>query len=258
MLLREKLDEFLSDKTGGARHYISRRKARGLGHVTTANPKIYSFEEFSRVHGTWHADGPRTTRRGFIGAHSYINRFSYAWDEVFIGRYTSVGSRVSLGAPRHPISALSTSLSLFDTCRDYTETELQKVRSYKDDRRSVVIGSDVWIGDGAVIMPGVTVSNGAIIGANSVVTKDVAAHEIVAGSPARVIGRRFDKELSERLIASQWWEYPHDFLSRLPKANVFEFLEAFDGVNVDAGHLATYKIRRAKDAFADFVRALRS
>ncbi|MBN9250312.1 MAG: antibiotic acetyltransferase, partial [Mesorhizobium sp.] len=70
------------------------------------------------------------------------------------------------------------------------------------------IGHDVWIGHGAVVMPGVSVGNGAVIGANSVVTRDVAAYSIVAGSPARVLRLRFPAEVAARIERLAWWDWP--------------------------------------------------
>ena len=68
-----------------------------------------------------------------------------------------------------------------------------------------VIGNDVWIGQKAVILPGVHIGDGAIIGANSVVGCDVAPYTIVIGNPARLLRHRFDEELTELLLRFQWW-----------------------------------------------------
>ncbi len=70
------------------------------------------------------------------------------------------------------------------------------------------IGHDVWIGHGAVVMPGVSIGNGAVIGANAVVTKDVGAYEIVAGAPAKRLRLRFPPEISHRIEALAWWDWP--------------------------------------------------
>lgn len=77
--------------------------------------------------------------------------------------------------------------------------------SRKRRKGSIIIQNDVWIGYGATIMGGVTVHNGAVIAANSTVTRDVPPYAIVAGSPARVIKYRFDPETIERLQKIQWW-----------------------------------------------------
>ena len=69
-----------------------------------------------------------------------------------------------------------------------------------------VIGNDVWIGQNAVILPGVQIGDGAIIGANSVVGRDVEPYSIVIGNPARLLRHRFDEELTELLLRFRWWD----------------------------------------------------
>lgn len=71
-----------------------------------------------------------------------------------------------------------------------------------------VIGNDVWIGNSATIMPGVKIGHGAIIGTNSLVTKDVEPYTIVGGNPARLIRKRFDEGSIEFLLKLNWWDWP--------------------------------------------------
>jgi virginiamycin A acetyltransferase len=78
---------------------------------------------------------------------------------------------------------------------------------YNKEVKDTTIGNDVWIGYDALIMPGVTIGDGAIIGARAVVTKDVEPYTIVAGNPARVIRKRFDDEVIESLLKIQWWNW---------------------------------------------------
>jgi len=73
---------------------------------------------------------------------------------------------------------------------------------------NVVIGHDVWIGTGALILSGVTIGNGAVIGARSVVTHDVPPYAVVGGVPARVIKFRFDAPTIEALQRVAWWDWP--------------------------------------------------
>jgi virginiamycin A acetyltransferase len=70
-----------------------------------------------------------------------------------------------------------------------------------------VIGSDVWIGNSATIMQGVKIGHGAIIGTNSLVTKDIAPYTIVGGNPAREIRKRFDDETISLLLEMSWWDW---------------------------------------------------
>ena len=75
------------------------------------------------------------------------------------------------------------------------------------NRGDTVVGNDVWIGLEATIMAGVKIGDGAIIGAKSVVTKDVPPYTIVGGNPAKVIKKRFDLETTQQLLKIQWWNW---------------------------------------------------
>lgn len=83
-----------------------------------------------------------------------------------------------------------------------------------DHKGDIVIGNDVWIGYEAVVMAGVTIGNGAIIGARAVVTKDVPPYTIVGGVPAREIRRRFSDDVIARLLELKWWDWPAERIQR--------------------------------------------
>ena len=82
---------------------------------------------------------------------------------------------------------------------------------YKGD---TVIGSDVWIGYEALVMPGVSIGHGAIVSTRSVVTADVPPYAIVGGNPARVIRTRFADDDVERLLEMAWWDWPAETVTR--------------------------------------------
>ncbi len=84
----------------------------------------------------------------------------------------------------------------------------------------IVIGSDVWIGHGAILMKGIKVGNGAIIGGGSVVTHDIPDFGIVAGNPARLLKMRFDENIIEAMKELAWWNY--DEISLKLITNVFK------------------------------------
>ncbi len=100
------------------------------------------------------------------------------------------------------------------------------------------IGNDVWIGHGAFIKPGVTIGDGAIVGAQSVVTRDVPPYAIVAGSPAIVRRYRFSKAIIARMAAAQWWRYAFWDLAGAAIGDPEAFLDAV-GERI-AGGLAPY------------------
>lgn len=80
--------------------------------------------------------------------------------------------------------------------------------------KHTTIGNDVWIGARATILPGVSIADGAVIGAGSIVTKNVGPYEIWAGNPARLIRKRFDEETIEKLLGIRWWDWDDKKLSR--------------------------------------------
>jgi len=162
----------------------------------------------------------------FLGAYSYMNEDGYVRGPVFIGRFCSIGRRVSIGAGMHSFSGLSSHpLLSSDSVRGhYSDEELVNL-GLKDQRPvGVVIGSDVWIGDGVVILPGVTIGEGSIIGANAVVNKNIEPYSIVAGMPARFLRRRFLQNICVELHASRWWEYDLDVVRSRNYKNVGKFL----------------------------------
>lgn len=97
-------------------------------------------------------------------------------------------------------------------------------------RGDVVIGNDVWIGFGATILSGVSIGDGAVIGAKAMVSRSVPPYAVVAGNPARIARHRFDQPTVERLLALRWWDWPESKISRLmPRllsADIESFLQA--------------------------------
>ena len=96
-----------------------------------------------------------------------------------------------------------------------------------DNKGDIFIGNDVWIGYEAVVLAGVTIGDGAVIGARAVVTKDVPPYAVVGGVPARLIRRRFPDDTISALLALKWWDWPADKikprLSALQAGQIEEF-----------------------------------
>ena len=107
--------------------------------------------------------------------------------------------------------------------------EAKDISGHPATKGNVIIGNDVWIGYKATIMSGVTIGDGAVIGACSVVTKDVKPYEIVAGNPAKVIRKRFSDEIIIQLLKIAWWNWPIEKIKAeiefLCNNNIEKFIE---------------------------------
>ncbi len=159
-------------------------------------------------------------------AHTYINSGRIC-SESYIGRYCSIGNDVTIGTGHHNADLLSTS-SWFDS------NALPTFKFADNKSVKVRIKNDVWIGDKAIIMSGVTVGNGAVIGAGAVVTKDVPDYAVVIGVPAKILKYRFDEHTIERLLRSRWWEFDDQLLKSHILNNIedsLEFLETLTDEN---------------------------
>lgn len=134
-----------------------------------------------------------------------------------IGAFCSIGRDVVLGPGLHPTDILTT--HLFPSVSFYGICPVEK-QIPEPEYKPVTVGNDVWIGHRAVVMNGVKVGDGAVIGANAVVTKDVPPYAIVGGVPAKVIRYRFDERTIARLLAVKWWDLPPTMLQDLPFKDV--------------------------------------
>lgn len=120
-----------------------------------------------------------------------------------VGSFVSIADNAVIGGARHPIEWASTS-PVFYEGRDSIVKKFS--RHELPNHKPTIIGSDVWIGDRAMIKAGVEIGHGAVIGMGSVVTKNVLPYTIVGGNPAKLIRMRFDNNVIERLLTSRWWE----------------------------------------------------
>lgn len=147
-----------------------------------------------------------------IGVSSYIA-------DTSLGNFSLIGSRVSIGGFEHPLESLSVGAFQWGqsiqhwTSNSETIEALQK--NSKPQYKNTVIGSDVWIGNNSVVKAGIKIGHGAIIGAGSVLTKDVGDFQVVVGNPARFLRMRFPEDIIRELLEIQWWLYPFETLSTL-------------------------------------------
>ncbi|WP_419787107.1 CatB-related O-acetyltransferase [Pseudodesulfovibrio sp.] len=130
-------------------------------------------------------------------------------DRLVIGKFCSIahGAKFLFNGGNHKAEAcVNYPFAIFG---ELWEHELV-VNSGWDNKGDIIVGNDVWIGFEALIMPGVTISNGARIGSRAIVTRDVQPYEIVAGSPARPIRKRFPDNEIAMLEEIRWWDWPDE------------------------------------------------
>ena len=139
----------------------------------------------------------------------------YDWngDRLIIGKFCQIAAGVEfvMNGANHQMNAVTT--FPFYTLEGWDMSPPEKHDlPLKGD---TVIGSDVWVGQNTVILPGVHIGDGAIIGADSVVGSDIAPYTVVVGNPARPLRKRFDDELIALLLDFKWWDRPIDEINSL-------------------------------------------
>ena len=177
-----------------------------------------------------------------MGAYSYSH--SFLPSDVVVGRYTSIASGLKILEFSHPVEWLSSSVAFFtptplvskSALAEFIDVEIAREDSlfYRSDfdptqgKKYPVIGHDVWIGENATLAMGITIGSGAIIAANTTVTKDVPPYAIVAGCPGTIKKYRFDEELIHKLIESEWWNYDVISFADLDYKDPVSFINDFN------------------------------
>lgn len=132
-----------------------------------------------------------------------------------IGSFCSIASGVHIGEAEHPTEWVSTS-PVFQKVKNSSIKKRFAQIELPPSKRTI-IGHDVWIGTNAIIKQGVHIGTGAVIASGAIVTKDVEPYAIVGGCPAKVIKYRFNNEVIQQLLLSEWWDYNEPKLVKLGK-----------------------------------------
>jgi|LakMenEpi03Aug12_release.lakeMendotaPanAssembly.Ray.scaffolds.fasta_scaffold194152_1 acetyltransferase-like isoleucine patch superfamily enzyme len=166
-----------------------------------------------------------------IGKYTYITegaRISHAK----IGKFCSIGPNLRIGMASHPIKKFVSTSPIFYL--KYTNlknsfTKIDKIETHKFTDKSkyffVEIGNDVWIGANVNILDGVKIGHGAIIGANSLVTKNIPPYSVAFGVPAKIIKLRFAKSQIKKLLVLKWWNQDDQWIIR--NANLLDDINNF-------------------------------
>lgn len=165
-----------------------------------------------------------------LGDYSYLAGTDGVVSYTKIGKFCSIASHVAINPGNHPMERVTQHHCTYRRRRyGFAPTDDDSVFEWRRSGRCE-IGHDVWIGTGAKIMAGVTVGTGAVLAAGSVVTRDVAPYEVVAGVPAKVIRMRFQPDISERLLRIAWWNWDREALEKgFPLFSDLElFLKTYD------------------------------
>lgn len=167
-----------------------------------------------------------------LGDYSYVERHTEIIYAI-IGKFCAVASDVRINALNHPMERVSQHKITYRPNEYFLYAKVDK--EFRDERKAAIveIGHDVWIGHGAIILPGIKIGHGAVIAAGAVVTKEVDAFAVVAGVPAKRIKWRFKQSVRKRIIALAWWNWTHDRLATavddMRTMAVEDFLEKWTG-----------------------------
>lgn len=143
-----------------------------------------------------------------LGDYSYAVRFCDIANAT-IGKFSNIASFVRIGATDHPMDRASQHHFLYRSNDYWPDAEPDHAFFAHRASRRAAIGHDTWLGHGAMVMPEVTVGDGAVLAAKAVATKDVPPYAVVAGVPARFVRWRHPPALAERLMALAWWDWDH-------------------------------------------------
>jgi len=135
-----------------------------------------------------------------LGKHTYTGQNTVIMHTV-IGSFSSISWGVSIGAAEHDFTKVTSHTFLYNSY-DGLNNDIIYYDRFSED---TIIGNDVWIGCNSTILRGVNIGDGAVIGANTIVTKDVPSYAVVVGNPGRILKYRFDEDTISRLLKIQWW-----------------------------------------------------
>lgn len=187
--------------------------------------------DFSRVYGSDFSNNVRIDRNNFIsnsliGVHTYTGQFTVIMRSE-IGKFCSISWGVTIGAGEHDYNKITTHDFLYNPLAAIKPKDCDE--PYDRYSESLEVGNDVWIGANVTIKRGVRIANGAVIGANSIVTKDIPAYAIAVGCPAKVVKFRFTEKQIDEIESIKWWDFSDEILRR--NYNAFTYQDIDQTIN---------------------------
>ena len=161
--------------------------------------------------------------------------YGYGPEKLIIGKYCALaeGTRFIMAGANHPDLGVSTfPFTIFGG--EWTERTLD-IMTGMETKGDTVVGNDVWIGYRSLIMPGVTIGDGAIIASQSVVVADVPPYTIVGGNPGKPIRQRFADEDVERLLRARWWDWPVELVTEHVRVIMTGDAKEIEKIAIDNG-----------------------
>lgn len=141
--------------------------------------------------------------------------YGFLDEKLIIGKFCQIAHGVEfvMGGANHRMNTIST-YPFYIMGGDWG-SQIAPVKEELPQKGDTVIGNDVWIGQNVTVMTGVHIGDGAIIGANSTVAKDIPPYSIAVGNPVRIIKKRFDDETIALLEEFKWWDKPIEEIDEL-------------------------------------------
>lgn len=169
------------------------------------------IDKYTRVMHSTLGDRVRLEQNNHI-IGSTLGKYCYtgantAIKNVEMGAFNSISWNVSIGGNTHDLDHITTHSFLV-----YPKWEMGGKGNWESSLEPCKIGNDVWIGSGANILRGVTIGDGAVIGASCVVTKDVPPYTIVVGNPGHILRMRCDEKWIPYLLELKWWDLPEQVI----------------------------------------------
>lgn len=151
-----------------------------------------------------------------------------------VGRYCSIAKHCSIAGISHPTEWVSTHPILYNPNRGFVLKKMRLPANVVTRNKKVVIGNDVWIGEGARILRSVTLGDGCVVGAGSLVTKSVPPYAVVAGVPAKILRYRLPDPLIPAMLEIAWWNWPVETIKSRMDAfyDPAEFVKKFSPTKV--------------------------